>query len=409
MRMKEGTLMAGQSSNSISSQKNDRAARIYYWQTAVGLQDIDQLRPSEYLLKTAKENIEGGISIGEAGLRIEGYYMYSADASRETQEADRVCARMAEILSEDAFVFSPAQYLSIHRRLFTGIDPDAGKLREADIARREWVLNGAEIVYKGAGVKEAIINVLEEEREFKYISVPAEDAIDHLAHFITSLWQIYAFDKGNTRTAAVFFIKYIRHLGFNAENSVFAGNAWYFKNALVRAVYSDPRNGIYEDRSFLNAFLENLILGTNNELSSRRLHIARTGPEVTQTPQPEPYKTGAPETAAEETPKEKETLEEKKVPQKKVRKQHIKQPVKHWRITADMEDVLRKNPVSSRTKKNIIRLYEEFGGEVIFGRGDVIKVLGITGRPATTLISRMHELGLTESISGAGKGRYRFR
>ena len=354
-----------------------RADKAYAWQTAIGLQDVDMLQPSEYLLNTAKDNIEGEISIEEARLRIDSYYEENKPhPSERTEEADKVSVRIAEILSENSFVFSPAQYISIHKRLFQGIYSHAGRIRDYNISKKEWVLDGASVMYGGAAeLRETLEYDFQTERDFSYANLSMNEIIIHLARFISRLWQIHIFGEGNTRTTAVFFIKYIRSLGFHATNDVFAKNAWYFRNALVRANYSDFSAGIHEDLSYLENFLRNLLLEESYDLKNRYLHIA--------------WKESA------------YSNEEQHI------KQPIKQPIEHIGRNS-LSEVLKTKTISSRTKANITSLYEEFGNENIFGRGDVMAVLGITERPATTLIGRMYELELTKRITGAGKGKYRF-
>ncbi len=128
-----------------------KAEKACAWGTAIGLQDVDMLQPSEYLLNTAKDHIEGAISIEEVRRRIESYYKESGrHAPERTEEADKVSVRIAEILSENSFVFSPAQYISIHRRLFQDVYPHAGRIRDYNVSKKEWVLDGASVVYGGA-------------------------------------------------------------------------------------------------------------------------------------------------------------------------------------------------------------------------------------------------------------------
>lgn len=354
----------------------DRVDKVYAWQTAIGLQDVDKLQPSEYLLNTAKDNIEGDISIEEARLRIESYYDENKHhQSERTEEADKVSVRIAEILSENSFVFSPTQYISIHKRLFQGIYSHAGRIRDYNISKKEWVLDGASVMYGGAlELRETLEYDFQMEREYSYANLLMSEIITHLARFISRLWQIHIFGEGNTRTTAVFFIKYIRSLGFHVTNDVFAKNAWYFRNALVRANYSNLGAGIHEDLSYLENFLRNLLMGESYELKNRYLHIAW-----------------------------KETAHSGS-------KQPIKQPIGSNKHIGEnhLLEILEIKKVSSRTKANIIRLYNKFGDEKIFGRGDVMEVLDITERPATTLIGRMYELEFTERITGVGKGKYRF-
>ena len=353
----------------------DKVDKAYAWQTAVGLQDVDKLQPSDYLLNTAKENIDGNISIDEVKKRIDSYYKESSNHVQEgTEEADKVSVHIAEILSDNSFVFSPAQYISIHRRLFTGVYSHAGKIRDYNIRKDEWVLDGASVMYGGAlELRETLEYDFNTEQEFSYADLTMSDIISHLARFVSGLWQIHIFCEGNTRTTAVFFIKYLRSMGFDVTNDVFAKNAWYFRNSLVRANYRDVKNGIYEDMTFLETFLRNLLMGEQNELKNRYMHIRWE------------------ETTHSES------------------KQHIKRHIEqHVPNENSILNVLNTKGISSRMRSNIIKLHEAFGMEKIFGRSDVIEVLGITERPASTLLGKMYSLGLTEKITGAGKGRYRF-
>lgn len=247
------------------------------WSTAIGLQDVDGLKPSEYLYETAKKSIDGEISVDEADALINNYYESRAgrleDESR-TEEADKVSARIAKLLSEKAFTFSPTQYIAIHRELFKGIYSHAGKIRDYNITKKEWVLDGDIVSYGGAlDLREALEYDFAQEREFRYNGLTMDETIHHLAVFISRLWQIHVFGEGNTRTTAVFFIKYLRILGFKAENDLFAENSWYFRNALVRANYNNIKEGIYETTEFLEKFLMNFLLDENNELSNEEMHV----------------------------------------------------------------------------------------------------------------------------------------
>lgn len=250
------------------------------WQTAIGLQDVDGLKPSEYLYETAKKNIDGEISIDEAGKLINSYYESKSvrlENELRTEEADKVSARIARILSDNSFTFSPTQYISIHRELFMGIYPHAGKIRDYNISKKEWVLDGDTVSYGNASdLMEILEYDFSQERKFRFNGLTMEETIRHLAQFISRIWQIHIFGEGNTRTTAVFSIKYFRMLGFNVENNLFAENSWYFRNALVRANYNNIKEGIYETTEFLEKFLKNLMLNENNELHNREMHISHT-------------------------------------------------------------------------------------------------------------------------------------
>lgn len=228
-------------------------------------------------MHTAVRNIEGEISFEEANALLQSYYEENpaCDIGDRTEEADKVSARIAALLSERAFSFTPNEYLSIHRKLFTDIYSHAGRIRDCNITKKEWVLNGDTVLYGSATELRATLDYdLSEERTFSYRNLSMDEIIHHLAVFLSRLWQIHLFEEGNTRTTAVFFIKYLRTLGFHVANDIFAENAWYFRNALVRANYNDLKNGIYETTEFLELFLRNLLLNENHPLHNRTLHIS---------------------------------------------------------------------------------------------------------------------------------------
>lgn len=246
------------------------------WSAAVGLQDVDGLKPSEYLYSTAKKNIDGEITIDEAGELINSYYeSKQGRTEHSTEEADKVSQRIAKLLSDKSFVFSPAQYISIHRELFIGIYSHAGKLRDYNFTKKEWVLDGDTVLYGRANnLKETLEYDFSQERDFSYNGMTMPEVINHLAKFISRLWQIHVFGEGNTRTTAVFFIKYLRQLGLDADNDMFARYSWYFRNSLVRANYNNIQKKIYETTEYLEKFLRNLLLGKKNELHNREMHVS---------------------------------------------------------------------------------------------------------------------------------------
>ena len=254
-----------------------RKDKTLAWSTAIGLQQVDGLTPSPYLYETAKRNIEGEISIEEAKKLIDSYYESRTERTQDderTEEADKVSSRIAQILSEPSFNFSPSHLIAIHKRLFEGIFKFAGKIRDYDITKKEWVLNGDTVMY-GASfeLKAALDYDFEMERNFKYTGLSTDEIIKHITFFVSRLWQIHAFGEGNTRTTAVFTIKYLRSMGYKVDNDIFAENSWYFRNALVRANYKNLKEGIEENPVYLERFFRNLILGENNELKNRYTHI----------------------------------------------------------------------------------------------------------------------------------------
>lgn len=258
----------------------ERAEKSAAWQTAIGLQDVDGLQTSDYLLETAKEHIEGKIDIATAQKRIRSYYEQRNErltAEQDTMEADIVASRIAELLAEKTFQFSPAELQSIHRRLFAGVFKSAGQYRTYNITKKEWVLNGNTVFYASFdSIRDTLDYDFNQEKEFSYAGLDATQAIKHIAMFISGIWQIHPFCEGNTRTTAVFMIKYLQTFGFSVSNQVFADNSWYFRNALVRANFNDLQNNIHATTIFLEQFIENLLTGTDYDLKNRYMHIDHT-------------------------------------------------------------------------------------------------------------------------------------
>ena len=254
-----------------------RSERAQSWKTAIGLQAVDGLKPSSYLLETARRHIEGDISIEEVKSLIDSYYQTQASHTQDsamTEEADKVSANIAELLNEKAFTFSPMGYISIHRRIFNGVFKFAGSLRDYNISKKEWVLRGDTVLYASAAELRMTLDYdFEQETRFDYRSLAPSEMIVHFARFISGLWQIHPFGEGNTRTTAVFVIKYLRSMGFDVNNDLFAAHSWYFRNALVRANYRNYQKKIEPDFQFLEQFFRNLLLGEQNELKNRYLLI----------------------------------------------------------------------------------------------------------------------------------------
>ena len=247
------------------------------WETAIGLQDVDGLKPSKYLVKTAKEHIEGNIDIEKAKSRIDEYYEVHGSRKnfeKESEEADKVSVRITEVLSEKAFNFSPTELLNIHKRLFKDIIDKAGMYRDYNITKKEWVLDGETVIYSSfQSIKDTLDYDFEQEKNFSYKDLSIDESIKHLCRFTSNIWQIHPFCEGNTRTIAVFIIKYLRTFGFDVKMQVFADNSWYFRNSLVRANYTNYKKNIFEDSSFLEKFFYNLLTNSKYELKNRYTHV----------------------------------------------------------------------------------------------------------------------------------------
>ena len=353
----------------------------YAWHTAIGLQAVDGLKPSKYLIDTAIKNIEGDISIDEAQELLNTYYEENPKANTEdrTEEADKVAVRIAKILSEKAFSFTPNEYISIHKKLFAGIYGHAGKLRDYNITKKEWVLNGATVLYGSASELRATLDYdFAEEKKFSYKNLSMEDIIHHLALFVSRLWQIHVFGEGNTRTTAVFFIKYLRTLGFDVTNDIFAENAWYFRNALVRANYNDLKNGVHETTEYLELFLRNLLLDEKNELHNRSMHISGRFKETDF------------EGAKADIENAEADIESQK---------------------ADIRNKLLafSDMISEKTINHTFELFSKCGKEEYFGRTIVEDITGLKSTRASELIKLLVDSKVIVSVTGHGKGKYRFQ
>ena len=351
----------------IRQSEPNKRDKGYAWHTAIGLQAVDGLKTSKYLIDTAIKNIEGDISIDEAQELLNSYYEEnpkSGDDER-TEEADKVAVRIAKILSEKAFSFTPNEYISIHKKLFTGIYGHAGKIRDYNITKKEWVLDGATVLYGSASELRATLEYdFSEEKKFSYRNLTMDEIIHHLAIFVSRLWQIHIFGEGNTRTTAVFFIKYLRTLGFDATNDIFAENAWYFRNALVRANYNDLKNGIHETTEYLEVFLRNLLLDERNELHNRSMHISGSF-------------------------------------NKKVDIESVKVDIRNKIMSFS-------DRISEKTINHTINIFVECGTKEYFGRTVIEEITGLKASGASKLIKLLLDSNIIIPVSGHGKGKYRF-
>ncbi len=348
--------------------------KSYAWQTAIGLQDVDGLKTSKYLIDTAIKNIEGDITIDEAQNLLNSYYEENnqRDNKNRTEEADKVSVRIAKILSERAFTLSTNEYISIHKKLFDGIFPHAGVLRDYNITKKEWILNGETVIYGSATELKATLDYdISKEKKFSYKNLSSQEIIHHLALFISDLWQIHAFSEGNTRTSAVFFIKYLRTLGYNVTNDIFAENSWYFRNALVRANYTDLKNNVHSTTEYLELFLENLLLNENHRLSNQSMHIGN-------------------------------------IPHKKVDIDNTKVDIQTEKV--DIENICKCkiSNISAKSLQHILKLYDKYGNTQYFGRSDIIEIINIKPAMASRLINLLLTNQIIKPIQGKGKGKYQF-
>ncbi|MGI6594496.1 MAG: Fic family protein [Christensenellales bacterium] len=336
----------------------NKKEKSYSWYTAIGLQDVDGLKTSDYLKDIAIKNITGEISFDEATRLINSYYERKPDKNFDTVEADKVSINIAKILLDDSFVFSPVQYLDIHQKIFSNVFAHAGQIRKYNIYKKEWVLDGDTVIYGDASfIEKALDYDFREERNFDYSNLSKDDFIKHIAKFISRLWQIHVFLEGNTRTTAVFLIKYLKTFGYTTTNTTFAENAYYFRNALVRANYKNFKNGIYETTLYLELFLRNLLFDENNELKSRHLHV-------------------------------------------------------NWEPSSKMNNqkisIINYPQLSTTIRNHTFNLYENLKTKAYFGRSDVVKILELSVSGASKLIAKLLAFEIILPVTGHGKGKYNF-
>ena len=289
------------------------------------------------------------ITIQEAKSLIDRYYEERLDHMSDDErieEADKVSSRIAESLSERAFSFSPNEYISIHRKLFQGIYKHAGNIRDYNITKKEWVLDGATVMYGSASELRATFEYdFSQEKNFSYKGLSMDEIIHHLAVFISNLWQIH----------------------------IFAENAWYFRNALVRANYTNLQKGIHETTEYLEVFLRNLLLNEKNELHNRNLHISGL------------------------------------LNEEKVDIGNVKVDIQSAKV--DIGNVLftKNNGFSAKTIAHIHRLFVEFGFDEAFGRSAVMELLALKGSGASKLLSNLVQADIIRPVPGYGKGKYKFK
>ena len=283
-----------------------KKARADAWRVAIGLQAVDGLKTSSYLQETARRNIEGDITIDEAKELVNQYYIKKTthdEGDANEEEADKVSTNISKLLQTDSFTYSVAGFAAIHRAIFNGVFKHAGRFRDYDITKKEWVLRGDTVFYAHwEDLQMTLQYDLDQERQFDYKSLEKNQLVDHFAKFVSGIWQIHPFGEGNTRTTAIFTIKYLRSLGFDVNNDLFEQHSWYFRNALVRANYRNVAKGIDYEPVFLERFFRNLLLGEENTLKNRYMMI--NPPEEWKMPEAEQTPEQLPEQLPEQVPEQ---------------------------------------------------------------------------------------------------------
>lgn len=261
----------------VLDEKEPKVKQLY-WDIAFGLQEVDGLKPSKYMLKLSEEHIEGKKTYKQVQEEITSYYVKNINnQDDDLKEADEVATAIYEILSDGAFRFDYLTYKNYHKRLFKNLNKDKyhpGEFRTYNFTKAETILNGDTVDYQSYDlIEETLKYDFSEEKEIDYINMSQENLIDRISEFTSRIWQVHPFQEGNTRTTAIFIQKYLLSMGFKVNNDLFKDNSLYFRNALVRANYINYPKGVKADKKYLNMFFENLLLNKNNKLDNNDLKV----------------------------------------------------------------------------------------------------------------------------------------
>ena len=284
----------------------------------------------------------------------------------------------------DSLTKNISQILSVHSIENLNNDEEYLKINDTleDILKKYEILANQKkitILYGSASELRATLDYdFAEEKKFSYKNLSMEEIIHHLAFFVSRLWQIHVFGEGNTRTTAVFFIKYLRTLGFDATNDIFAENAWYFRNALVRANYNDLKNGVHETTEYLELFLRNLLLDEKNELHNRTMHISGRFAEV-------------------DIERVKVDIESGEV------------DIESTKVDIRNKLLSFSDTISEKTINHTVEIFSKCGKENCFGRTIVEEITGLKPSGASKLIKLLVDSEVIVPVTGHGKGKYRFQ
>ena len=269
--------MSNEENYIIENEITDQAKKQEYWSTGIGLNKVDNLEPSKYLLELSEKNINGELKYYEVEDLLKRYYETKNQADVKVQqekECDLASLRIAQLLEDKSFGFSPITLKNIHKYIFKDIYNFAGQYWDYNISKKEPILNGESVKYVNYQDIESYFDYdFKEEKDFDYSKLNQNELIQHISKFTSSIWQVHAFGEGNTRTIAVFIEKYLNNMGFNVNNDMFKEHSKYFRNALVRSNYGDIPKGIYPTFNYLVMFFENLLQGAKHELKNRDLYV----------------------------------------------------------------------------------------------------------------------------------------
>ena len=259
--------------------KSSNYVKQLQWDMAIGLQEVDNLKPSKYFEKLVTDNVEGNLTIEQVEKDLKEYYIEKEkqnDINHNEMECDLVSTRIVELLQIDNFELSVDYFKHVHKYLFQDVYEFAGEFRKIDFSKHEKILNNDSVAYGDCKtLNESLEYDISLEKEKNYKDMSIVEVINNITNFSSNIWQVHPFREGNTRTTAVFIEKYLINLGYEVDNTLFKDKSVYFRNALVRSNYFNNYLNIKEDNSYLIKFYENLLLGKNNNLHSQDLIIKK--------------------------------------------------------------------------------------------------------------------------------------
>lgn len=270
--------MSEKTYNEVVDEKSPFVKQLY-WDISFGLQEVDGLKPSKYMVELSYKHINGEKTYKQVQEEISIYYNKNSDVFDGEKEADEVSLGIYEILNDKAFRFDYLTYKNYHKRLFQNLDKDVynpGEFRTYNFTKDEPILNGDSVDYQSWDlIEETLKYDFMEEKNIDYINLNKKELVERISEFTSRIWQVHPFCEGNTRTTAVFIQKYLISMGFDVNNEMFKDNSLYFRNALVRANYLNYNKGIRNDKKYLYMFFGNLLFNENNELNNKELYICK--------------------------------------------------------------------------------------------------------------------------------------
>lgn len=247
--------------------------KLAYWECAIGLNQVDHLTPSKYLLDLANAHIAGDITTEEIRTNLNNNYRSAKEINESEFECDIVSSRIVDLLEMSSFSLSVPTLLGIHKYLFQDIFSFAGEIRGMNITKDEDILDGATITYSNYyDILPRLEYDISTQKKVKFSKLTSDELVVNIAMFASNIWQNHPFREGNTRTTAIFMEQYLRSYGLPVNNDIFKEHSLYFRNCLVRANYNNWAKGIDAESKYLENFFS-YVLGLS-ELKVENLNLS---------------------------------------------------------------------------------------------------------------------------------------